>query len=70
MIMSDFERDMAHWRNASESADLNGCNPRPQRENYDERGNRIGTKYTDDGKVIDPYLVEVYGMDYAIKNAH
>ena len=67
--MTDFERDIARWRNAPESADLNGCNPKPQRENYDKRGNRIGTKYTDDGKVIDPYLVEMYGMDYAIKNA-
>ena len=67
--MTDFERDMARWRNAPESADLNGCNPMPIRENYDKKGNKIGTKYTPDGKVIDPYLVEVYGMDYAIANA-
>ena len=42
----------------------------PNRKDYDEHGNKIGTKYTSDGRVIDPYLVELYGMGYAIANAH
>ena len=68
--MTDYERDMIRWRNTPESADLNGCNPMPNRADYDRHGNKPGTKYTSDGLVIDPYLVELYGMDYAIENAH
>ena len=67
--MTDYERDMMCWHNTPESADINGCNPIPDRNCYDEHGNKIGTKYTSDGRVIDPYLVELYGMDYAIANA-
>lgn len=67
--MTDYERDMHHWRNLPESTDLNGCNPKPNRKDYDKRGNKIGTQYTSDGRVIDPYLVSVYGMEYATANA-
>jgi len=67
--MTDYERDMYRWRNRPESADLNGCNPMPDRKDYDDRGNKIGTEYTSDGRAIDPYLVAVYGMEYAIANA-
>ena len=67
--MTDYERDMCRWQNASEGADLNGCNPMPNIKDYDEHGNKIGTEYTSDGLAIDPYLVDVYGMEYAIANA-
>ena len=67
--MTDYERNMRHWQNAPEGVDLNGCNPMPNRKDYDEHGNKIGTKYTSDGRVIDPYLVATYGMEYAITNA-
>lgn len=67
--MSDYERDMYYWRTAPEIADLNGCNPMPNRKDYDEHGNKIGTKYTSDGRVIDPFLVATYRMEYAIANA-
>lgn len=67
--MTDYERDMHRWQNAPEGADLNGCNPMPNRKDYDEHGNKIGTKYTSNGRVIDPYLVATYGMEYAITNA-
>ena len=67
--MTDYERDMHHWQNAPENADLNGCNPMPNRKDYDEHCNKLGTKYTSDGRVIDPYLVAIYGMEYAIENA-
>jgi len=67
--MTDYERDMMRWRNAPESADLNGCNPMPDRNCYDEHGNKLGTMYTSDGRAIDPYLVATYGMEYAIENA-
>ena len=68
--MNDYEKDMTRWFNTSESADLNGCNPKPNISDYDKYGNKPGTKYTSDGRAIDPYLVELYGMDYAIANAH
>lgn len=67
--MNDYERDMFHWQNAPEDADLNGCNPMPNRKDYDKHGNKKGTEYTSDGRAIDPYLVAVYGMEYAIANA-
>lgn len=68
--MTDYERDFEKWRNASEEQILNGCSPKfPRSENYDERGNYKGTEYTAKGNPIDPYLVSIYGRDYAEREA-
>ena len=68
--MTDYERDCSKWKNASDEQIMNGCSPKyPNREDYDERGNYKGTEYTAKGNPIDPYLVTIYGRDYAEREA-
>lgn len=68
--MTDYERDLARWKNDSYEQIMNGCSSKyPNPEDYDARGNHKGTKYTAKGNPIDPYLVSIYGRDYAEREA-
>ena len=68
--MTDYERDLRKWKSETDEQILNGCGSKePDRTNYDEKGNKLGTQYTEKGNPIDPYLVSTYGIEYAKREA-
>ena len=59
--MTDYEKDQEYWKDE----------PYPiviDRKNYDEHGYRKGTVTYEDGKVLDNYLIQTYGIEYARQN--
>ena len=66
--MTDYEKDMVNWRVAENSGAPYGAEEMPVRENYDENGYRKGSVKYEDGLILDQYLIQMYGIEYAKKN--
>lgn len=64
--MTDYEKDYNDWRNTKSKA--RDFEPAPDRSNYDENGYRKGSVVYDGNLILDPYLIEIYGIDYARQN--
>lgn len=64
--MTDWERDYSSWRNDQSKA--RDFEPAPNREDYDELGYRKGSVLYEGDLVLDPYLIETYGIEYARQN--
>ena len=60
--MTDYDNDMSNYSvgvNRQNEMDI------PNRNNYDDNGYRKGTVNYEDGKVLDNYLIQTYGIEYA-----
>ena len=66
--MTDYERDMYNWKHESYQQEMNSGAECPNRDDYDEHGYKEGSVIYEGNKVLDPYLVQVYGIDYARNN--
>ena len=64
--MTDYEKDFNHWQN--DQSTYSDFIPEPKHSDYDENGYKPGNVVYDGKLVLDKYLVETYGMDYARKN--
>jgi len=64
--MTQYEKDFYDWQH-DQSKQRDFCSP-PNPNDYDDNGNKKGTVTYEGGLVLDPYLIEVYGIDYARKN--
>lgn len=63
--MTDYDNDMLNYNsgvNRQNEMDI------PDRGNYDEHGYKKGTVTYEDGKVLDNYLIQIYGIEYARQN--
>ncbi len=65
--MTDYEHDLWAWKN--DQSKYGDFTPEPNRNNYDEHGYKKGSVVYENGLILDPYLIELYGKDYAINNA-
>jgi hypothetical protein len=66
--MTDYERDLMNWEIKERSGSPYGPDKMPVPEDYDENGYRKGSVKYEDGLVLDQYLVQMYGIEYAKKN--
>lgn len=63
--MTDYERDLWRWKNdQSKQGDFD---PEPDRNDYDEYGYKKGSVVYENGFILDPYLITLYGKEYALK---
>ena len=65
-MMTDYEKDLEKWKN--EPYPIIDT-PKPNREDYDDLGYKKGTVTYEDDKVLDNYLIQMYGIEYARQNA-
>lgn len=63
--MTEYERDLEKWKNEPYPII---STPRPNREDYDDNGYKKGTVTYEDGKILDNYLIQTYGIEYARQN--
>jgi len=64
--MTDYERDYNNWqRDQSKARDFE---PAPDRSNYDENGYKKGSVVYEGDKILDSYLIQTYGIEYAREN--
>lgn len=64
--MTDYEHDLYMWRtDQSKYADFSSG---PDRNDYDKYGYKKGSVVYEDGLILDKYLINTYGKDYAINN--
>lgn len=66
--MTDYERDLMNWEIKDRSGMPNGPDKMPVPEDYDENGYKEGSVKYENGLVLDPYLIQMYGIEYARKN--
>lgn len=59
--MTDYEKDLQNWEADSSYYPTD----KPNRDAYDKYGYRKGTVTYEDGKVLDNYLIQNYGIEYA-----
>lgn len=64
-MMTDYEKDMEKWKDEPYPI-IDTKMPNPN--DYDEQGYRKGTVTYEDGKVLDNYLIQTYGIEYARQN--
>ena len=64
--MTDYERDYNDWKNNQSKA--RDFEPAPDRSEYDDNGYRKGSVIYEGDKILDPYLIEMYGIEYARQN--
>lgn len=64
--MTDYEKDFNHWQN--DNSLYSDFMPEPKRSDYDEYGYKPENVIYDGNLVLDKYLVDVYGIEYARKN--
>ena len=67
--MTDYERDYYDWYNDQSKA--GDFRPEPNREDYDEFGyskNHSHSGVIEGNKVLDQYLIDTYGIEYARQN--
>ena len=64
--MTDYEKDYRHWYN--DQSKYGDFTPEPNRDDYDENGYKKGKVVYEDNLILDPYLIETYGIEYARKN--
>ena len=64
--MTDYERDYSDWKhNQSKMRDFE---PTPNRNDYDEYGYKKGSVVYEGNLILDPYLINTYGIEYARQN--
>lgn len=66
--MTDYEKDLKEYLSQSRESYLNGGVKAPDPNDYDENGYKKGSVTYEDGLVLDNYLVNLYGIEYARKN--
>ena len=64
--MTDYEKDFNHWQN--DQSVYSDFIPAPKRSDYDEHGYKKDSVVYDGNLVLDKYLVNTYGIEYARKN--
>lgn len=64
--MTDYEKDFNHWQN--DHSVYSDFTPEPKRSDYDEYGYKPENVVYDGNLVLDKYLVNTYGIEYARKN--
>ncbi len=64
--MTDYEKDFNHWQN--DHSTYSDFMPEPKRSDYDENGYKPENVVYDGNLVLDKYLVNTYGIEYARKN--
>ena len=65
--MTDYEHDLWVWKN--DQSKYWDFIPEPNRNNYDEHGYKKGSVVYENGLILDTYLINLYGKEYAINNA-
>ncbi len=62
-MLTEYEKDLERWE-----CDSSGTISKPNKKDYDEFGYKKGTVTYEDGKILDNYLIEIYGIEYARQN--
>lgn len=63
---TQYDKDFKNWqREQSKQGDFISS---PNRNDYDNNGFKKGEVTYEGTNVLDPYLIEIYGIDYARKN--
>lgn len=63
--MTDYERDLCNYETCIHSDELKfGAIP-PNPNNYDNYGYNRGAVIYEKNLILDPYLVKIYGIEYA-----
>lgn len=57
-MMTDYEKDLERWKDEPYPIAID-------RNDYDELGYRKGTVTYEGNKVLDNYLIQTYGIEYA-----
>lgn len=63
--MTDYDNDMLNY---NVGVDRDNEMDIPERNSYDEHGYKKGSVTYEDGKILDNYLVQMYGIEYARQN--
>lgn len=61
--MTDYERDYQNWKVQHDYSYY--TTKEPNLDDYDENGYRKGSVKYEDNLILDPYLISVYGIEYA-----
>lgn len=66
--MTDYERACYEWEHNQSKA--NEMRPAPNRDDYDEHGYLKSNPHVmyEDNKILDQYLIDTYGIEYAQQN--
>jgi hypothetical protein len=64
--MTDYDRDYYNWKHDQSKA--RDFEPGPDRNDYDENGYKKGSVVYEGDLILDPYLIETYGIEYARQN--
>ena len=63
--MTDYERDLRRWK--TDQSKQGDFVPEPDRNDYDAYGYKKGSVVYENGFILDPYLITLYGKEYALK---
>lgn len=61
--MADYEKDYQNWKVQHDNSHY--TTPEPNRDDYDENGYKKDSVKYEDNLILDPYLINMYGIDYA-----
>ncbi len=64
--MTDYERDYNSW--VMDQSKYRDFEPAPDPSDYDENGYKKGKVVYEGNLVLDPYLINIYGIEYARQN--
>jgi hypothetical protein len=64
--MTDYDRDYYNWKHDQSKA--RDFEPEPDRNDYDESRYKKGSVVYEGDLILDPYLIETYGIEYARQN--
>lgn len=63
--MTDYEKDLAQYEFEANNTYYGQQNPKPNPKDYDEYGYKKGSVKYEDNLILDPYLIQMYGIQYA-----